>query len=277
MPKRLFTFGCSFTEYIWSTWPEIVAYDLQIPLYNYGKSAAGNQYIFNMIMQADAIHKFNESDLIMICWTSTFREDRYIKDKWHCYGNMLQQKFYSKDYVEKYADPMGYLVRDLASISAVDVYLQHRGCRYHHMQMTDLTSRSFPWIPKYFSQTLFGTDKQMQFITGIYKPVLEKLLASFYSVLWDNDIQYKTKNDLVAIHPTFRDGHPLPEEHLMYLQKIYEHKWRPETVTVVKKHQSDLIKFVTERAINNVLWVTPDCNEFIKQKIVKTKYLEMFQ
>ena len=52
-PTRIFTFGCSFTDYIWPTWANIIAYDLNIPFHNYGRGGAGNQFIFNTIMQAE--------------------------------------------------------------------------------------------------------------------------------------------------------------------------------------------------------------------------------
>ena len=58
---RLFTFGCSFTSYHWPTWANILAYDYDIPLYNYGLNGAGNQFIFNMLMQADSFNNFTEN------------------------------------------------------------------------------------------------------------------------------------------------------------------------------------------------------------------------
>ena len=48
-PKRIFTFGCSFTNYLWSTWANILGYEFrEAEFYNFGKSGAGNQYIFNL-------------------------------------------------------------------------------------------------------------------------------------------------------------------------------------------------------------------------------------
>ena len=61
--KRFFSFGCSFTRYAWTTWSDIIAEELKVPYYNYGGAGAGNQYIFNTVMQADAFYKFDENDL----------------------------------------------------------------------------------------------------------------------------------------------------------------------------------------------------------------------
>ena len=78
-PKRIFTFGCSFTNYLWSTWANILGYEFrEAEFYNFGKSGAGNQYIFNTLMQADAAYDFTHEDLIIVQWTNVSREDRYF-------------------------------------------------------------------------------------------------------------------------------------------------------------------------------------------------------
>lgn len=66
--KRLFAFGCGFTNYYWPTWAEMLAYDLDIPLYNYGKENIDNKEIFNSLMQADNFFNFNENDIVVVQW-----------------------------------------------------------------------------------------------------------------------------------------------------------------------------------------------------------------
>ena len=69
--------------------------DLDIPFYNYGQSGAGNQYIANMIAQANAVHKFAPDDLIMVCWTNVCREDKWHNGQWATPGNIYTQNIYS--------------------------------------------------------------------------------------------------------------------------------------------------------------------------------------
>ena len=46
--KRLFVFGCSFTQYRWPTWADIIAKDNpHLEYFNTANSGAGNLYIFN--------------------------------------------------------------------------------------------------------------------------------------------------------------------------------------------------------------------------------------
>ena len=71
VPKRLFTFGCSFTSHDWATWANILGYELQLlhgcEFYNFGRSGAGNAYIANVISQVDQVYKFNSNDLVIVC------------------------------------------------------------------------------------------------------------------------------------------------------------------------------------------------------------------
>ena len=58
-PKRLFTFGCSFTDYRWATWANILAYELDCEFHNFGKSGAGNQFqLAHMCTQTKARYLF---------------------------------------------------------------------------------------------------------------------------------------------------------------------------------------------------------------------------
>jgi hypothetical protein len=257
-PKRVFAFGCSFTDYNWTGWPEIIAYDLQAPLYNFGRMAAGNQYIFNAIMQADASFRFDIDDLVMVCWTNVCREDRYLQDSWDLKGNILTSPDVDVAYIDKYVDPFGYLLRDMASIHAADVLLQHRGVQYHHLQMIDLLNRQDQWNPE---NNLLGTAAQMHMVTSMYADVISRLNESFYQVLWNNDLDGKMRQDRLDIDESFSDGHPLPAEHLVYLQTIFEHDWRSETVQAVRNSQLALREHIKQQQQQGITWPWMDTQQ----------------
>jgi hypothetical protein len=115
--KRVFVFGCSFTSYIWPTWADILK--TQMPnaeYYNTGQSGAGNLYIAVQYSTYDKKYKFNDTDLILIMWSTFFREDKYINNQWVTPGNIFTQDIYPEEYIKKYADIRGYLIRDLSII-----------------------------------------------------------------------------------------------------------------------------------------------------------------
>jgi len=233
-PKRLFTFGCSFSNYFWGgMWPEIVAYDLNIPYYNYGLCASGNQYIACMIMQADIFYKFDSDDLIIVQWTNVCREDRYAWGAWQSSGNIFTSNYYDDTYKKQYADPEGYLLRDLTSIQFVDTFLTSKECQYHFLSMVNIAS-----TPDQYSDDTKIFDN----ITGIFSNTLSKIHKSFYEVLWDDKISIKLKRDMQLISKKFIDGHPHPAETLDYLQKTFtEHSFDARTIQSVGEIQQQWI------------------------------------
>ena len=178
--KRLFTFGCSFTGFRYPTWAEILAYDLgNVEFYNYGRRGAGNQYIFNMIMQADQVFKFDNDDLVIVEWTNFAREDRYCNNRWYTPGNIYTQSTYDAEFVKKWADYRGYMLRDMASIKAVSDILRNKKLQYHFLSMSSVRLDN-----QWCDDELNEPD-----ISGLYSEYLTEILPSFYDVLWDGSMK----------------------------------------------------------------------------------------
>jgi hypothetical protein len=239
--KRLFAFGCSFTKYYWACWPEIVAEELDVPFYNYGKSGAGNQFIANMITQADIKYKFSKDDLIMVCWTNINREDKWINGKWVTPGNIYTQNVYSDEYVNKWADPLGYLVRDCATISLVNGYLKNTNCQYHFFSMCDLY-HIFDLNEK--NKINDNMKDAYQQLCSVYNEILS--MPSFYNLLWHNDIhEHKFKFMKQEYEDNFNDSHPTPLDHLNFLCCLFpQYKFKELTIRKVKISNDRLIYFI---------------------------------
>lgn len=245
--KRIFTFGCSFTRYAWSTWPEIVAYDLKVPFYNYGKSGAGNQYIANTIAQANITHQFTKDDLIMVAWTSVCREDRWRKNNWVNTGNIYTQNFFNEKFIREWADPLGYMVRDFATIHLVHNLLKNVECQYHILSMADITvqiDQGDPRLPDFLE------NKNYNDLCKLYEKDLTKIMPSFFKTLWNNDIYHnKLIPDELELGKLFSDGHPNPKEHFVYLQKIFfNHQFKDSTKDQVDRAQENFKKFIIDNS-----------------------------
>lgn len=217
--KRLFAFGCSFTRYGWTTWPEIVAEDLGIELYhNLAAPGAGNEFIFNRLMQVDRLVDLNPDDLVMVCWTSVNREDRFVKRRWLSAGNIYSQNTYPPWFVESYyADPEDALLHDFAYIRAARIMLQHRNVAFHQMQMSDMVETLDDW-------SSINIDRRND-LNELINGELSHIKPSFFKTLWDNDISKRNRVDM----------HPSPMEHLEYLRRVFEHDWKPSTVRKVER------------------------------------------
>lgn len=115
---RLFTFGCSFTQYGWPTWADIIAYDRDIEYYNYAIAGLGNVGIAHRILEADLKHKFCPDDEIFILWTSWSREDRIKRGDWYGGGSVLSygNPNYDRHFLKKYWDFNNDIVKNSTAI-----------------------------------------------------------------------------------------------------------------------------------------------------------------
>lgn len=226
-PKRFFAFGCSFTNTISTGWADIIARELKVPYYNFAIGGAGNQFIFNRLMQADSYYNFNENDLVIVCWTNVSREDRVVNKQWIIPGNIYSQKVYDQKFVEKWADPLWYAIRDFATIKASSEFLSSKKLQYHFLKMIDFEILD-QWHPE---NRLENTSQEL---INLYKPYLDKVNRSYYDVLWGNDVNLRFEIEKTEIGESFRDGHPSVAEHMRYLQAIFDHKFSEDTVNATR-------------------------------------------
>jgi hypothetical protein len=114
--KRVFTFGCSFTQYWWPTWANIIATDLGIPSQNWGIGGIGNVAIQHRMVECDLKNTFTEDDLILVLWSTWAREDRYSNTGWRVGGSIFNNSFYDKDFIDKYWSEENDIVRNTTAI-----------------------------------------------------------------------------------------------------------------------------------------------------------------
>jgi len=222
--SRLFTFGCSFTNYRWSTWADILGahYD---EYQNWGQAGAGNHYIFNSVMEADQRNQFGPNDTVIVSWTNVMRDDHYTTC-WQTYGNMYTTELYNQKFVKEKVTERGYLIRDTAFIKAVKVLLELKGVNWHFTSMDQTTWQMDQWDP----------DKKSFFpdVVDLYKDVFEGWLPSFREVLFPERWADR------------EDGHPTPAEHLIWLDTVLPGSVTKQEVRVkIAQESNNLVKTKT--------------------------------
>jgi len=200
--KRLFAFGCSFTNYRWSTWADCLAPEFDY-FENWGQSGGGNHYIFNSIMEADQRHRFGVNDTVVVCWTTPTREDRYVDGRWHTLGNMFSCPIYTPEYLANHIDERGLLIQTLAHIKATKVLMQNKSITWKFLSVEQLDS------------------------LNIYQDVVDNI-PSYREILFKNE--WPDHNG---------DPHPSPEEHLAYLDAVLP-GWVTKESTRVKMQQESI-------------------------------------
>lgn len=208
--SRLLTFGCSFTNYHWSTWADILAPEYDC-FHNWGSPGGGNHYIFNSLMEADQHHKFGPGDTVIVCWTNVMREDRYVDGRgWITLGNITTSKIYTKEFVADLVTERGCAIRDLAMIKAAKVLLESRpGVNWKFLSMCPLQQ-----IDAYDTKTIECYD-----VFDLYRDVVDCVLPSYMEVLGQN-YWITNKDQRLNYGEGHPDYHPTPLEHLKYIETV---------------------------------------------------------
>jgi hypothetical protein len=97
--KRIFIFGCSFTKHQWPTWADVIRYNADIPVENWGHGGIGNVGILHKLFECDLKNRFTQEDLILIQWSGWSREDRF-RERWIANGNIFTS--YDKNFIKNH-------------------------------------------------------------------------------------------------------------------------------------------------------------------------------
>jgi hypothetical protein len=207
--KRLFTFGCSFTQFMWPTWADIIASNNSYDLYeNWGRSGSGNLFIFNSIIECNLKRKFTVDDDIFVMWATIHRDDGYRDSKWTGNGGVPAEVILTTGRW----DMQGYQLRDMAFIYAIDQLMASIGCNLQMMATTDLTDMTA--TGSNHQDMLTSYKPTTQDIIELYTPTLNKIHPSVHKVCYNNN--WRTR-------PRFREdnSHPGPGVYMEYLEKIF--------------------------------------------------------
>ncbi len=220
--SRLFAFGCSFTNYSWSTWADCLAPEFDC-FENWGQSGAGNDFIFNSVMECDQRYNFGANDTVVVCWTDVMREDWYAH-KWQTPGNIANKKIHSKDYIAQVTE-RGGLIKSMAYIKATKILLESKThVNWKFISMCDITYDNL-WA----NDPIPADD-----VTSLYSSVIDTILPSYKKVLrplgWGGPYPRWCEQNRNS------DPHPNPSEHLQYVDTILP-GWVTKQETRAKIHE----------------------------------------
>jgi hypothetical protein len=266
MMQRLFTFGCSFTKNNYPTWADIVG--TQFSYYqNWAQPGAGNTFIFYSLVECMKRNTICADDTVIIMWTSIAREDRYTRNnKWITPGSIFNQTVYNKTFVDNFSDISGYLIRDLALISAVLNILSSIGCKYYFLSTVPLAlvDDNNNNLIDLDSKIVSLYNREIKYIrTSVYEHTFKKNWFYLPGKIDLNSLEIEYKNCAGPDWPSWQrflnqdysgvpkkiineihnkydfqkkllirtDSHPTPMEHLSYLQDILPEISIPEFIS----------------------------------------------
>ncbi len=160
--SRLIFFGCSFTQYGWPTWANVIGYDQGVEYHNFGISGLGNVGILHRMIEANNKLKFTDDDKIFILWTSWSREDRVRDQQWVAAGSVFNSNNpeYSNYYIKRYWSYDNDIVKNATAIKIAN----------------DLFHKNIVWQGSAFELAI-----NEAFITNVSKK--SKELVDFYTAM----------------------------------------------------------------------------------------------
>ena len=145
--KRFFAFGCSYTNYAWPTWANLLSINYD-EFYNWGLAGIGNRAIAERIAEANVKHRFTKDDLVIVQWSSHLRNDWWHKYscsdrpyQWKTAGsifNYINEKIYDDKWVQLFFYEPAYFMHTLNHISLAQALLKSTGCEWYMTSMGDI-------------------------------------------------------------------------------------------------------------------------------------------
>ena len=205
MKKKLIVTGCSWVDPItlsedprvsheivrgYKKWPNILAEMLDMTVINYGKAAAGNEYIFSSIV--DNITKMNEDErknigLVVVAWSHAKRtdfeyrkneDDHYVKGVFEKIGNKYEPNYVwdSVLYTDPLRGDMYYKVRQsIRYIYTLQTFLKYHNIPYKMVQsipITEITTLDTDFNPG----ITFGSSQRSKYSPREIENKLKKIL-----------------------------------------------------------------------------------------------------
>jgi hypothetical protein len=226
---RLFTFGCSFTKYIYPTWADFIGTQFE-SYQNWGKGGAGNFFISSQLFECNQINNINKDDTVLIMLSGYIRFDIINRESnFITSGNIYNQTFFDENFVyNKWSEEFGFYSTWLYVTSMIN-FLEKIGCKYKILNAFDIRQREGD-IHNFDD---FSKPRFKNCLEYLDKVCHEVDLYKFSKQKNDGGIShYKFKeDDIIDYHPTITMHHDFVKEYMpeFYNQKMFQLKdeWEP--------------------------------------------------
>lgn len=144
--SRLFTFGCSFTNYAWPTWADFLGLEFE-SFENWGVPGIGNVGISNRVAECFLKNNITPDDTVIIQWTGHLRHDYHLfnestnrdsANSWKTKGSIFgytNAELYDKKWINTFFDEQSYIMTSLNAIYLTMQLVKSTGCKW---KMTSL-------------------------------------------------------------------------------------------------------------------------------------------
>lgn len=291
--NRLFTFGCSFTNYNWPTWADLYGLEFGPLHYNWGYPGLGNRAIAERVAECHARMSLTSEDTVIIQWSSPLRHD-YMRTnqrkttegtKWMTHGSIFSKEnasVFDRRWIDTFWDEKAYLIHTLNNIILTIGLLNSVGVKWMMTSMNDLSL-----VGNELSENTFGGEYQPPGKLNHFWD-LDSTLVFYKEEIWDRykdkwldpiiDVVFETPDlswffdfdksrDIEKTYPVkdgkWEEAHPTIRQHAIWMLGMkdrlgLEPKYISEQISLIKEIEDLKEKTKTfqefEHAIMNTEW-----------------------
>lgn len=208
---KLYTFGCSYTKYLWPTWANIIAthYDYNHH-FNCAQPGAGNYYIAEKLYEMHLKFGITKEDSVIIMMTSANRFDVYDpkEQAFKLNGNVYNSEhIFGEKFVNEVWNDEHSIYNTWFMVKAMDSLLKGIGCKYKIVQAFDLGYLDT-------GHPLNSDENTDRLIKDYYKTVYNKETLQSYSKQYNPTSYFFEDIQKLDGHPTIMCNHDFVKEHL---------------------------------------------------------------
>jgi len=228
--KRLFTFGCSYTQYTIPTWADFLGLEFE-NFENWGQAGLGCRAIAERIAECHARNKFTSDDIIIVQWSTHLRHDFYTnapvlgrKENWKTFGSVFSYEnrpLYNDKWFDTFFMEAGYIFHCLNHMLMIQTMLESIGCTWYMTSIgywpelsSDLDLDSSAWETDGY--TISKDFPELEFYI---KPIWEDRKDRWIEPIGLDAMNYP--DDYLWFYPRgeqpWREQHPSPTQYVAWL------------------------------------------------------------
>jgi len=228
--SRLFVLGCSFTNYAWPTWADMLGTEFEV-YENWGYPGLGNRAICERLIELHAREHLTKNDTVIIQWTSHLRNDYHTTDErrkgvlkdvgWKTCGsifNYINAELYSDEWIKTFWDETSFTMHMLNNIALAQGFLKNINCNWYMTSMGKLEKMNSDY-PDSLQGEVGSTSNIWKDVPAlvIYKDLISnnRWISPVGTSAWNSKIDhFKFKG------PDYKfiiDRHPSVDQHAEYL------------------------------------------------------------
>jgi len=234
--KRLFTFGCSYTQYTYPTWAEFLGLEFE-HFENWGLAGTGCKAIAERVAECHARNNFTKDDIVIVQWSTHLRHDFYTsapvlnrQENWKTMGSVFSyenRSLYDEKWLATFFMEAGYIMHCLNHMLMIQTMLESIGCTWYMTSIgdwqelsSDLDLTTGAW-EKRLGVDEYNIKKTFPEFKFYIKPVFEDRAAH-----WLKPIAHEASNNPDLFwwfspkgEKPWREQHPSPMQYVIWLNK----------------------------------------------------------